>query len=157
MSVHGILTLLPFIAICFCVSLSGAFFRPGEWYERLAKPSWNPPNWLFPPAWSVLYVCIAVAGWLVWRTGNPGSELALGVYGVQLLFNAAWSAVFFGMRRLDWAFGELVMLWLSIAATITAFAPVSEAAAWLLAPYLAWVTFAGALNLSVWRLNRRFA
>ena len=154
MTVSGILSLLPFFAVCFCAALSGAFFRPGEWYERLAKPSWRPPNWLFPPAWSVLYVCIAVAGWLVWRQGGAGTAVALAVYAVQLLLNAGWSAVFFGMRRVDWAFGELLLLWLSIAATIAVFAPISEAAAWLLAPYLAWVTFAGLLNLSIWQLNR---
>ena len=152
----AILELLPFVALCFCAALSGAFFRPGDWYERLAKPGWRPPNWLFPPAWTVLYICIATAGWLVWRQASPGYVAALGIYGVQLMLNAGWSAVFFGMRRPDWAFGELVLLWLSIAATIAAFAPISETAAWLLAPYLAWVTFAGALNLSIWRLNRGF-
>ncbi len=155
--VNSLLTLLPFFAACFCAALSGAVFRPGDWYDRLAKPRWQPPKWLFPPAWSVLYVCIAVAGWLAWRSGGPGYQVALAVYGVQLLLNAGWSGVFFGMRRVDWAFGELVLLWLSIAATIALFAPLSEAAAWLLAPYLAWVTFAGALNLTIWRLNRRVA
>ena len=102
----------------------------------------------------MLYVCIAVAGWLVWRDGGAAATPALVVYGVQLLFNAGWSAVFFGLRRVDWAFGELLLLWLSIAATIAAFAPLSTAAALLLAPYLVWVTFAGALNLSIWQLNR---
>ncbi len=152
--VNAILSLLPFFAACFTAALSGAFFRPGDWYEDLAKPSWRPPNWLFPPAWSVLYVCIAVAGWLVWRTGAPGVATSLAVYGVSLLLNAGWSAVFFGMRRVDWAFGELALLWLSIAATIAVFAPISTTAALLLAPYLVWVTFAGALNLSIWQLNR---
>ena len=153
MTLTGTLSLLPFVAVCFCAALSGAFFRPGDWYDGLAKPSWRPPNWLFPPAWSVLYVCIAVSGWLVWRTGSPGVDFALGVYGAQLLLNAGWSAVFFGLRRPDWAFGELALLWLSIVATIAVFAPISTAAAALLAPYLAWVTFAGVLNLSMWRLN----
>ena len=154
MTVTGLLSLLPFLAACFVAALSGALFRPGDWYEHLAKPRWRPPNWLFPPAWSVLYVCIAVAGWLVWRQGGDAASPALAVYGVQLLFNAGWSAVFFGLRRVDWAFGELLLLWLSIAATIAVFAPISTAAALLLAPYLAWVTFAGALNLSIWQLNR---
>lgn len=156
-SISIILSLLPFFALCFCAALSGAFFRPGDWYERLSKPSWRPPNWLFPPAWSVLYVCIAVAGWLVWRSAAPGYASALAVYGAQLVLNAGWSAVFFGMRRPDWAFGELALLWLSIAATIAVFAPISTAAALLLAPYLAWVTFAGALNFSIWQLNRPIA
>ena len=154
MSITAVLSLLPFFGACFLAAISGAFFRPGDWYERLAKPSWRPPNWLFPPAWSVLYVCIAVAAWLVWRTGDPGVLAALAVWGVQLLLNAGWSAVFFGMRRVDWAFGELLLLWLSIAACIAVFAPISTGAALLMAPYLAWVTFAGALNLSIWQLNR---
>ena len=154
MTISDALSLSPFIGACFCAALSGAFFKPGDWYEGLAKPRWRPPNWLFPPAWSVLYVCIAVAGWLVWRADSTASNVALVVWGVSLLFNAGWSAVFFGLRRVDLAFGELVLLWLSIAATIGVFAPVSTAAAWLLAPYLAWVTFAGVLNLSIWQLNR---
>ena len=157
MTTSSILSLLPFVAACFCAALSGAFFRPGDWYEHLAKPSWRPPNWLFAPAWSVLYICIAIAGWLVWQQGGPGTATALTVWGVSLLFNAGWSAVFFGLRRMDWAFGELLLLWLSIAATIAVFAPISATAAWLLAPYLAWVTFAGVLNFTMWQLNRHVA
>jgi tryptophan-rich sensory protein len=148
-----VLSLLPFIALCFLVALSGAVFRPGDWYEGLAKPSWRPPNWLFAPAWAVLYVCVACSGWLVWQAAGLGAARAFGVYAVQLLFNAGWSAVFFGLRRPDWAFGELVLLWLSIVANIAVFAPISAGAAWLLAPYLAWVTFAGVLNFSIWQLN----
>ena len=151
----GYLSFLPFLAACFCAALSGALFRPGQWYEKLAKPSWRPPNWLFPPAWTVLYFCMATAAWLVWQTGDARSTVALAVFGVQLVVNAGWSAVFFGLRRVDWAFAELILLWLSIAATIAVFAPISTGAALLLAPYLAWVTFAGALNLSIWQLNRR--
>jgi benzodiazapine receptor len=156
MSSTGILSFLPFFAACFCVALSGAVFRPGPWYQEMAKPSWCPPNWLFGPAWTVLYICIAVAGWLAWRATTPANIPALSVYAIQLLLNAGWSAVFFGLRRPDWAFGELVLLWLSIALNIAVFAPLSTAAALLLAPYLCWVTFAGALNLSLWQLNRPF-
>ena len=155
MSASDLVSLLPFLAACFCAALSGAFFRPGTWYEGLAKPRWRPPNWLFPPAWTILFVCIALAGWTVWRTQSPAIPGALAVYAVQLLLNAGWSAVFFGLRRPDWAFAELSLLWLSIAANIAVFAPISATAAWLLVPYLAWVTFAGALNLSIWSLNRR--
>ena len=155
MEMTSTLGMLGFFAACFAVSTTGAFFRPGDWYERLAKPRWRPPNWLFPPAWAVLYAMIAVSGWLVWReAGFAGAAVALGVYGVQLVLNAAWSAIFFGMRRPDLAFGEVVLLWLSILATIVAFYPTHAGAAWLLVPYLAWVTVAAALNLSIWRLNR---
>jgi tryptophan-rich sensory protein len=152
MDTNSALGLLAFFAACFAAAASGAFFRPGAWYERLAKPRWRPPNWVFPPAWSVLYVCIAVAGWLVWRKAGLGA--ALGVYAVQLLLNAGWSAVFFGLHRPDWAFAEVAALWLSIIATITVFAPISLGAALLLLPYVAWVTFAAALNLSIWQMNR---
>jgi benzodiazapine receptor len=155
MDTASILGLLGFLGACFAVSTTGAVFRPGEWYERLAKPRWRPPNWVFPPAWAVLYLCIAVSGWLVWReAGFAGAAVPLAIYAVQLAFNAAWSAIFFGLRRIDLAFAEIVALWLSIVATIVAFYPVHAGAAWLLLPYLCWVSFAAMLNLAVWRLNR---
>ncbi len=147
--------LAAFLGLNVAAALSGAFFKPGQWYESLGKPWWRPPNWLFGPAWAVLYALNAAAGWLVWReAGLAGAGRELALYVVSLGLNAGWSAVFFGLRRPDLAFAELVLLWLSIAATIAAFAPLQPTAAWLLAPYLAWVTFAGALNLAIWRLNR---
>jgi tryptophan-rich sensory protein len=155
MNQGSILGLCGFLAVCFVAACSGAFFRPGEWYERLAKPWWNPPNWLFPPAWSVLYLTIAVSGWLVWRkAGFAGASFALGVYGVSLLINAAWSACFFGLRRTDLALVDVILLWLSILATILVFCPLDQDAALLLLPYLAWVSFAGLLNFTIWRMNR---
>jgi tryptophan-rich sensory protein len=140
-----------FIAANFVAALSGALFRPGAWYASLAKPSWRPPDWLFAPAWSVLYTMNAVAGWLVWRA--DGGTWPLVVYGVSLMLNFGWSGIFFGLRRMDWAFYWLIALWLSIAGTMLAFAPHSRTALWLLVPYLAWVTFAGVLNRAMWRLN----
>jgi benzodiazapine receptor len=135
--------------------MAGAMFRPGDWYEQLRKPAWRPPNWVFPPAWAFLYLTIAVSGWLVWRTsGFVGAAFPFAIYLVQLILNASWSPIFFGMRRPDLAFVEVVMLWLSIIATIAAFHCVNAAAAWLLLPYLTWVTFAAALNFAIWRLNR---
>ena len=154
MTMSDALPLLAFMGACFCVALSGAFFRPGAWYETLKKPWWRPPNWLFGPAWTVLYITIAIAGWLVWRkAGFEGGRVALTIYAVQLALNAAWSGIFFGLRRMDLAFGELACLWLSIVATIALFYPISEGAAQLLIPYLLWVTFAGYLNWTMWRLN----
>lgn len=158
MDLNNILGLIGFFGACFLVATSGAIFRPGDWYENLAKPPWNPPNWLFPPAWTLLYIMIAVAGWLVWRrAGFGGAGLALAVYGVQLLLNAGWSALFFGLRRPDLAMAEVVLLWLSILATILLFAPIHATAAWLMVPYLAWVTFAAVLNYSIWQRNRAMA
>lgn len=147
--------LLVFIGAVFAAGLSGVFFRPGRWYERLAKPDWRPPNWLFGPVWTALYAMIAVSGWLVWREAGdtPAGRLALGVFALQLTLNFLWSAVMFGARRIGWALVELGALWLSIAAMIVLFHPISPTAAYLLIPYLLWASFAAALNFAVWRLN----
>lgn len=150
----SILALLGFGGVCLLAAATGAAFPPGEWYERLAKPWWRPPNWLFAPAWTVLYLTIAVSGWLVWREfGFASAGLALAIYFVQLALNAAWTPIFFGLRRPGLAVLEIVLLWVSIIATIALFHPLNAAAAWLLLPYLAWVAFAAMLNLAIWRLN----
>ena len=155
MDIPSILVLVAFVGACFLAAATGAVFPPGDWYERLAKPSWRPPNWLFAPVWTVIYLTIAVSGWLVWRKyGFAGATLPLAIYLLQLVLNAAWTPIFFGLRRPDLAFFEIVMLWLSIVATIATFRSLNAAAAWLLLPYLAWVTFAATLNFTVWRLNR---
>lgn len=153
MDASAVPALLGFLALNFLAALSGARFRPGAWYQALDKPSWRPPDWLFGPAWAVLYTLNAVAGWMVWR--REGLGLAILVYLASLGLNAGWSAIFFGLRRIDWALGWIVALWLSIAAVIGLFAPVSTTAALLLLPYLAWVGFATVLNAAIWRRNRR--
>src|SRR5258708_973728 len=113
MSLSSIAGLAGFIGICFVAAMFGAFFPPGEWYEGLAKPRWNPPNWVFAPAWSVLYFSIAIAGWLVWRkVGFTGAAGALAFYFGSLLINAAWSACFFGLRRIDLGLVDVALLWL---------------------------------------------
>ena len=150
----SLLVFVAFIALCFLAAALGALFRPGEWYEQLAKPSWRPPNWLFAPVWTLLYLTIAVCGWLIWReVGFAGGALALSTYLVQLLLNASWTPLFFGLHRPDLAFLDIALLWLSILATMAVFYPISTSAAWLLLPYILWVTFAAALNFSIWRLN----
>ncbi len=146
-------TLLPFIGLVFLASLTGAMFRPGQWYKDLDKPSWTPPDLVFPIAWGLLYVLIAYSAWRVWDVAGIG--LALVVWGVQLVLNAGWSAVFFGMKRPGLALAEVGALWISIAATIYAFAQVDTLAAWLLAPYLAWASFAGVLNGDIVRRRAR--
>ena len=151
-----IVALLGFIAAVAAVASTGALFPPDEWYQALRKPSWCPPNWLFGPAWTVLYLMIAVSGWLVWRkAGLAGAAGAFAIYALQLVLNGAWSGIFFGLRRMDLALAELVLLWLAILATIVAFAAHDTLAAWLLVPYLAWVSFAGALNAALLRMNPR--
>lgn len=151
MDTTSALALGGFILACFVAASTGAVFKPGAWYARLEKPWFNPPNWLFPIAWAVLYLMIALSAWLVWRQTGFGLEILLW-FG-SLLLNAAWSWIFFGLRRMDLALAELAVFWVSIAGMIAAFAPVSPAAAWLLVPYLVWVSFAGFLNWTLWRLN----
>lgn len=142
------------LLLCFAAALSGAWFTPGEWYAGLAKPSWTPPGSLIGRVWSVLYVMMAVAAWLVWNKGGfPVQRRPLGIFGVQLFLNALWTPLFFGLRRPDLAFAEILLLWVAIAWTISAFRRVDRLAAALLWPYLAWVSFATVLNGTLWRMN----
>jgi tryptophan-rich sensory protein len=150
---ENLLVLAIFVLANLAAASSGALFRPGAWYAALAKPPWTPPNWAFPVTWSVLFVLNAVAGWLVWMTGAPGAQAALVLYGMSLVINASWSGVFFGLRLMEAGFFVVCALWLSIAAIIVAFAPISFIAAAMLGPYLIWVTIAAALNFRVWQLN----
>lgn len=144
-------SLLVFAAAVFLVACSGAIFKPGAWYDGLEKPAWTPPDWAFPVVWSILYLMIAVAGWLVW--GQTGWSMALSIWIAQLVLNGAWSWLFFGMKRMDLAFVDVSLLWLSIAGFIILAWPISTTAALLFLPYLAWVSIAAALNLTVWRMN----
>jgi tryptophan-rich sensory protein len=151
----GIIVFLGFFLACAAAATPGLILRPGDWYRNLAKPSWCPPAWLFGPVWLVLYVSIAVAGWLIWlEAGAEGAAPALAVYALQLVLNGLWSTVFFGLSRPGLAFIEIMGLWISILATIAIFYPIDKIAAFILIPYLVWVTFAALLNLRIWLLNR---
>ena len=126
----------------------------GSWYAALRKPRWTPPNWLFGPVWTALYLCMAVAAWLIWRPGGfSAAALPLALFVLQLALNVFWSGIFFRLRRPGVAFLEVVILWISILATTIAFRSVSATASWLMVPYLAWVTYASALNAAVWQMN----
>lgn len=150
-----LLTLVVFIALCFSVAATGAFFPPNEWYASLNPPGYAPPNWVFGPVWSVLYLMIAVSGWLVWKSpGAISKRTAFVAFGAQLLLNAGWSALFFGLRSPGWALVEICLLWLAILTTIVLFRSHSKTAALLLVPYLAWVSFAAVLNFGFWSMNR---
>jgi tryptophan-rich sensory protein len=119
--------------------------EPGSWYATLGQPAWNPPDWLFGPVWTVLYVGMAVAAWLVWRRGHRS---ALVPYAVQLVLNLAWTLVFFGLESTWGGVATILALWSAIVVTIAAFRSVSVAA-WLLVPYLAWVSYASALTVAI--------
>lgn len=148
------LALAGWLLLCFGAAAIGSLFRPGEWYAELQKPAWNPPAWIFGPVWTTLYTMMAVAAWMVWRRGGfPGQRVALSLFLAQLLFNALWSPLFFGLRRPGFGFVDIVLLWLTLVATTVAFRKARPLAALLLAPYLAWTTFATVLNFTVWRLN----
>lgn len=153
---HSALALLGFLAASFAVSALGGLATASSittWYPTLAKPSFNPPNWLFGPVWTMLYITVAVAGWRVWRRAGFTDNRAYAAFGAQLALNLLWPALFFGLQRLGLALAGLVLLWISIAVTLLMFWRHDRIAALLFAPYLAWVTFAGALNAAIWWLN----
>mgnify|MGYP006293475413 FL=1 len=145
------------VALVAAVAAFGGSFTAsgiGSWYESLQKPAWTPPNWLFGPAWTTLYLMMAVAAWLVWKpAGLAAARGPLAAYVVQILLNGVWSAIFFGLKMPGTAFAEIVVLWLAILVTLVLFWRRSKLAGALLMPYILWVTYAGALNFSVWQLN----
>ncbi|MEO6326291.1 MAG: TspO/MBR family protein [Thermoanaerobaculia bacterium] len=146
-----------FIALCLGAEGLGAlatFSAVRTWYPTLAKPPWTPPGWLFGPVWTVLYLAMAVAAWLVWRRAGPGAVgAALTIFAVQLALNIAWSFLFFGLRNPVAGLVDIVLLWVAVVATTVVFWKISPVAGWLLVPYIAWVTFATALNAAIVRLN----
>ncbi len=151
---RAVLGLIIFLVMCFAVASIGAAFPPGEWYAQLAKPAFNPPAWVFGPVWTVLYVLMAVAAWRVWCDGSwHEHRIALTLFVLQLGLNGLWSPLFFGLKRLDLALLDLILLWIALLATILRFRRTSKLAAALLLPYLAWVSFAGVLNYSLLSMN----
>lgn len=145
-------SLLVFIALVALVAVFGAQFEPGEWYSQLHKPDWNPPNWVFGPVWTVLYLGIAVAGWLVWReTHRVGPALQL--WGLQLIANALWSWLFFGLHRPGVALIDIAILFCLLVSFIIVSRGISVVASGLFVPYALWVGFAAALNGWIWRVN----
>ncbi len=142
-----------------CVAALGATITDlGPWYQALAKPGWNPPDMLFPMGWTLIYALITIAGITAWGDAPhaAASEWVLGMFALNGFLNIGWSLIFFRLQRPDWAFYELILLWISILVLIVYCGRFSRAAAWLLVPYLVWVSFAGALNLAVVRLNGPF-
>lgn len=151
-----VLGLLGWLGLTFAAAAIGAVAssEAGSFYEQLARPLWAPPGWLFAPVWTVLYLLMGAAAWMVWRAGGfKSASTALTLFIIQLAANALWTWVFFAWHQGALAFAEIVLLWCLIAATAAAFRKINAVAAALLLPYLAWVTFASALTFAAWRLN----
>ena len=138
--------------------VAGLFTRPeiDGWYQTLQKPSWQPPNWVFGPVWTTLYIMMGIALYLVWKSNAEATlkRTAITLWIVQLVFNFFWSFIFFRQHQLDWALGEIIVLWFFILLTIFSFARISKLAAWLLVPYISWVSFASILTYTIYELNR---
>ena len=149
--------LVVLIALCFAVAgIGGLATTPNipHWYAGLVMPSWTPPGWIFGPVWSILYLSMAVAAWLVWRKiGLRGAATPMTLFAVQLALNAAWSWLFFGLHNPGAAMIDILLLWVAIAATMVVFWRRSWLAGLLFVPYFAWVSFATVLNFAIWRLN----
>ncbi len=146
------------IAISELAGIIGSVFTMPSvtnWYVGIAKPAFNPPAWVFGPVWTTLFALMGIAAFLVWRKGlkRRDVKIALSIFIGQLVLNTLWSIIFFGLHSPGGALVEMVFLWLAIAATIIAFARISKPAAWLLLPYILWVSFAAYLNYSIWILN----
>jgi tryptophan-rich sensory protein len=147
------------IAIPVAVGATAGFFTVSgveSWYQTINKPSWNPPSWIFGPVWTTLYVMMGIALFLVWK--SEASEIlkktATALFTVQLVLNFFWSFIFFRQQQPGWALVEIIALWVAILFTIFAFANVNKIAAWLLVPYISWVSFATVLNYTIWQLNK---
>lgn len=153
---HPYLGLVVALIVCFAVAGLGGWATAssvGTWYATLAKPAFNPPNWVFSPVWTLLYAMMAVAAWRVWRTDGRLASLPLAVFGLQLALNLAWSVLFFGLRLPLAALIDVLALVAAIAATLVLFMRCDRIAGWLIVPYLAWVIFASGLNLAIVHLN----
>jgi tryptophan-rich sensory protein len=154
----SIIKLVVSIIIAELVGIIGSFFTTpaiSSWYQFLIKPSFSPPNWIFAPVWTTLFLLMGIAAYLVWSEGfeKRDAKIALSVYGVQLVLNLLWSVLFFGLQFPFYGFLEIIALWITIALNILVFYRVSRKAAYLLIPYILWVSFAAILNYSIWQLN----
>ena len=140
-----------FLIGCGAAAATGAMFEPGEWYDDMDKPSWTPPKLVFPLAWTFLYIAMSIAAARV--AVLEGNAYAMAFYAVQLAFNTLWTPIFFGLKRMGAGMVVILLLWVTVAATMLAFFQLDWIAGTLFVPYLLWVTVASALNFSVWRRN----
>ena len=150
-----ILGLIIWIIICFIPAIIGTQFDPGSWYQNLSKPDWNPPNWIFGPVWTVLYISMGISVWIIWKNlGLKRAAIPIGFFIAQLVLNAIWSWLFFGLNNPTLALFDIVALWLLILITIIMFWRLKTVAGALLLPYIGWVSFATVLNYYIWHLNK---
>ncbi len=159
MTSKNFLKLIIAILVSEAAGIIGSIFTTPSisgWYANLVKPEFAPPNWIFAPVWTTLFALMGIAAFLVWKRGldDKKVKIALGIFIGQLALNTLWSIIFFGLHSPAGAFLEIIFLWLAILATIIAFAKISRAAAWILAPYILWVSFAAYLNYAIWTLNK---
>jgi len=143
--------IVPFLA----ASIGSIFTAQSSWYVELAKPAFQPPNWIFGPVWTLLYLLMGISLFLVWQKGfeSMRSKIALFFFSIQLFFNALWSVLFFGLNKVMFAFVDIIALWAAIALTMVSFYRISKTSMYLLIPYFLWVTFAMILNFSLFVLN----
>ncbi|WP_283184478.1 tryptophan-rich sensory protein TspO [Pseudomonas svalbardensis] len=146
------MTFLIFLLACAAAASTGILFKPGQWYESLVKPGFTPPNWVFPAAWSTIYLLLAWAGYRL--TLIPGSQTALALWAAQIALNTLWTPVFFGAHRVFAALVILTLLWLVVVAMMLVALQVDVITGLIIFPYVAWLCVAAALNFSIWRNNR---
>jgi len=155
---NNIVKLIISIIIPVAAGATSGFFTAsgvGGWYQGINKPSWNPPGWIFGPVWTTLYVLMGISLFLIWKSeiASDYKRNALILFAIQLTLNFFWSFIFFNQNQIGWAFVEIIAMWLLILLTIFAFASINKTAAWLLVPYISWVSFAAILNYTIWKLN----
>lgn len=156
---NNVLKFIIAVALPLLVGFSSSYFtitEIGSWYQTIRKPEWNPPNWLFGPVWTTLYVLMGIAFFLVWKS-NKNEKIkrrAIILFVIQLVLNFFWSFIFFKQHQIGLAFAEILALWIMILFTIFAFAKINKTAAWLLVPYICWVSFAAILTYTIWQLNK---
>ena len=153
------LMLIISIAIPLVIGLAGGYLTYSQiagWYEKLIKPKWNPPNWIFGPVWTLLYILMGISLYIIWNSGADATLLqpAMGLFFMQLVLNFLWSLFFFNRHEVAIALAGILTLWVIILLTIFTFVPISPLAAWLMVPNIVWVSFASILNFRIWRLNR---
>ncbi|OLY93361.1 TspO and MBR related proteins [Cnuella takakiae] len=150
--------LLISLALPQIAGISGALFTvtgEGSWYRQINRPSWNPPGWVFGPVWTLLYILMGIAFYLVWKNNSADrlKKPAMTFWIIQLVLNFFWTLIFFGAHETGWATLEIIVLWIFILLTILAFFRINKTAGWLMVPYLLWVSFATALTATIWQMN----